>query len=194
MGAAVHLVVVRVIPHSHQIAVAGLDVDPVVQPGGQPEPCQRRQVVLAAVDGLDAVEVTTPFGEHREDVPQGQAAYHRQGGPLVAELVAVDVPVASRQIAQLGPQILGEVVAHEGVVGVVAVVDALNRLRAYLEVVDVMGPRPARPRAYVPVVSRGRLGGSRRQCQCNPDWFQSYVHRVSSSMLGVIGLPALCYV
>ncbi|MNF93734.1 hypothetical protein D3C84_764200 [compost metagenome] len=159
-----------------------------MQPGGHAEPGQRRQVVLAAVDGLDAVEVTAPLGEHREDVVQWQATQDRQGCPLIAELVTIDVPVTARQIAQFCPQVFGEVVAGEGVVRGVVVADILA------EVIEIMGPCPARPRPYIPVMDRCRLCRSRRQCQCNPYRFQSYVHRVSSSMLGVIGLPALCYV
>jgi len=37
-GTAAHLVVVRIVPDSHHVAVAGLDVYPVAQSGGQPDP------------------------------------------------------------------------------------------------------------------------------------------------------------
>ena len=93
LGAAAQLVVVRIVPDPHQVAVARLDVDPVGEPGGQPQTRQRGQVVIAAVDGVDVVEIAATFGEHREDVAKGQSAYHRQGGPLTVEVVAGDVPV-----------------------------------------------------------------------------------------------------
>ncbi|MNF75241.1 hypothetical protein D3C84_573000 [compost metagenome] len=134
------------------------------------------------------VEIAATFGKHREDVAKGQSAYHRQGGPLTVEVVAGDVPVTGRQIAEFGAQVLGEVVADKGVDGGGVLVDILT------EIIDVVGNGPASPSPYIPVVNRRRLGATRRQCQCNPHGFQSYVHRVSSSMLGVIGLPALCYV
>ncbi len=177
LGTAAHLVVVRIVADPDQIAVAGLDVDPVVQFGGEAEAGQRGQVIVTAVDGFDVVEVTAPLGEHREDIPQRQPPNHRQGGALATEVIALHIPVAGRQVTQLTPQVLGEVVAAEqGERGGV-----LARILA--KVTQIVSDGPAATHPGVPVVVRRRLGTRGRQCQCNPNRFYFYVHRVSSSML-----------
>ena len=133
------------------------------------------------------VKVTAALGKHREYVTQWQPADHRQGGPLAAEVGALHIPVAGRQIAELRPQIFGEVVAaKQGErCGVLA--------RILAKITQIVGDGPASTSPDVPVIDRCRQRPRARQCQSNPNRFQFYVHRVSSSMHGVVGLLP-CYV
>ncbi len=98
--------------------------------------------------------------------------------------MAADIPVTGGEIANLGPQVFREVVAAKQGERSRILADILT------EIIQIVGNGPATANPGIPVVNRFSLCACARQCQCNPHRFYSYVHRVSSSMFGVVRLPA----